>query len=89
MLPVDVIFGASDSYRVPIATIFSAVWLKIEVVVYGIAIMNRKAYANANLTFPSFQPGDKVPVHHLYAEADGPKGPLSVRSCLSPVDSCF
>ena len=24
-------------------------------------------------------------MHHLYTEADGPKGPFFVRSCLSPV----
>ena len=46
-------------------------------VAYETAITRRK------LTIPSFQPSE-VPVHRLYTEADGPKGPFIVHLSCSP-----
>ena len=98
-LPIDVILGVPNNSASQSRQDYSRRTVENLQFAYKIARRNlqerteKQAKSNAKLTFPSFQPGDRVLVHRPYTEADGPnpklispwRGPFVVRSRLSPV----
>ena len=98
MLPVDVILGMpthTASHLRQVSSRRTADNLKLGYEITRRSLRERaenQTNAHENMTFPSFQPGDRVRIHRPYTEADGPnpklispwRGPFVVRSRLSP-----
>ena len=98
-LPIDVVLGVPNNSASQSRQGYSRSTVDNLQFAYEIARRNlqerteKQAKSNAELTFPSFQPGYRVLVHRPYTEANGPNPKLIsswrdlfvVRSRLSPV----